>query len=150
MVLRDLPPRPSIDAEMVRAFNGATNNARPLVSVVTLSPLEKTTFTPGVNLPLMSSTARVACSPETILRGSSKIRAPEAGGAAVSGLCAGCPCCGGTGGAACCAAPQHSETTRNKKHFPAKCSLNLTACMHSQKGLQPNFPSQKSQRAMTL
>ena len=37
------PLRPSILAKMVPGLRGATNSARPVASVVTLSPLEKAT-----------------------------------------------------------------------------------------------------------
>src|SRR5262245_39931677 len=66
---------------MIPVFSGATNMARPVASVVRRSPLEKATDAPGVSLPFTSSTASVARSPETIRRGSRRIRAPEAGGA---------------------------------------------------------------------
>jgi hypothetical protein len=50
--------------------------------VVTVSPLEKSTLTSGVSLPLKSNTANVARSPLTNFFGSSRIRAPAADGAA--------------------------------------------------------------------
>ncbi len=80
IVLVTRPVRPSILAEIVPGFSGATKSARPVVSVVTLSPFEKAIFTPGVNLPAKSRTAKVARSPVTSLWGKSKIRAPDAAG----------------------------------------------------------------------
>ena len=69
---------------MTPGLSGATKSARPVASVVRRSPLEKFTVTPGVSRPLTSSTDKVARSPETICRGSSKMRAADAGG----GCCA--------------------------------------------------------------
>jgi len=66
----------------VPGVKGGTNIARPVVSVVTLSPSDKTTLTPGVSRPFTSNTASVERSPVTNLRGSSKMRAPEGAGAA--------------------------------------------------------------------
>ena len=75
------PARPIIEPKITPGFSGATKSARPVASVVNRSPFEKFTVTPGVSRPFTSSTASVARSPETIRRGSSRIRAPEAGGA---------------------------------------------------------------------
>jgi hypothetical protein len=74
------PERPAIEPKITPGFSGATNSARPVASVVSRSPFEKFTVTPGVSRPFTSSTASVARSPETIRRGNSRIRAPEAAG----------------------------------------------------------------------
>ena len=76
------PVRPAIEPKITPGFSGATNTARPVVSVVSRSPFEKFTVTRGVSRPFKSSTASVARSPDTIRRGSSSCRAPEAAGAA--------------------------------------------------------------------
>jgi len=78
------PVRPAIEPKITPGFSGATKSALPVASVVNRSPLEKFTVTPGVSLPFTSSTASVARSPEMIFRGSSNVRAPEAG----EGCCA--------------------------------------------------------------
>ena len=75
------PGRPSMDAKITPGVRGATNKERPVISVVSRSPFEKFTLTPGVNRPFASNTASVALSPDTIRRGNNKMRAPEAGGA---------------------------------------------------------------------
>ena len=80
------PVRPAMEAKRTPGVNGATNRALPVASVVNLSPFEKLTVTPGVSRPFTSSTASVARSPETIRRGSKRIRAPDAGGACCCGL----------------------------------------------------------------
>src|SRR3984893_4564991 len=66
---------------MTPGFSGATSKARPDWFVVSRSPLENATVTPGVRRPFTSRTANVARSPETIRRGNSKIRAPAGLGA---------------------------------------------------------------------
>src|SRR5277367_872036 len=76
------PARPAMLPKITPGVSGATNNARPVASVFNRSPFENVTSTPGVSLPFTSRTANVARSPETICRGSSKIRAPDANGAA--------------------------------------------------------------------
>src|SRR6267154_447402 len=76
------PVRPAIEPKITPGFSGATNNALPVASVVSRSPFEALTVTPGVSRPFTSSTASVARSPETMRLGSSNIRAPEAAGAA--------------------------------------------------------------------
>ena len=58
-----------LNLESRRRFSGATNSARPVVSVVRRSPFEKVTTAPEVRRPFASSTARVARSPEMIVRG---------------------------------------------------------------------------------
>src|SRR5215470_3871273 len=68
-------------AKTLSRLSGATKRARPVASVVNLSPLVNSTVTPGVSRPLTSSTAKVARSPLTNFRGSRRIRALEAGGA---------------------------------------------------------------------
>ena len=79
------PGRPAMEAKRTPGVNGATNRALPVGSVVSLSPLEKLTVTPGVSRPFTSSTASVARSPETMRRGSRRIRAPDAAGASCCG-----------------------------------------------------------------
>src|SRR5215467_6965183 len=98
---------------MTPAKSGATKRALPVASVLRWSPLEKVTLAPGVSRPLTPSTARVARSPETIRRGSSRMRAAE--GAGASGAGAG----GELAGVFCCAAdgkpktPVIMQVTRN-------------------------------------
>src|SRR6266850_2645548 len=75
------PGRPAMEAKRTPGVNGATKRALPEASVASVSPLEKLTVTPDVSRPLTSSTASVARSPETICRGSRRIRAPDAAGA---------------------------------------------------------------------
>ncbi len=75
------PVRPGIEAKITPGFKGATKRARPVASVLSRSPFEKFTVTPGMSRPFTSSTASVARSPETIRRGSNNMRAPEAAGA---------------------------------------------------------------------
>src|SRR5580698_1283013 len=76
-----LPARPAIEPRITPGLSGATNNARPVASVVRRSPFEKFTTVPEVKRPLASSTARVARSPEITVRGSTKVRpAEELGG----------------------------------------------------------------------
>jgi hypothetical protein len=70
-----------MEAKITPGVRGATNKERPVVSVVSRSPFEKFTLTPGVNRPFASNTASVARSPDTIRRGTNKMRAPEADGA---------------------------------------------------------------------
>src|SRR5207244_5681353 len=74
------PVRPAIEPKITPGLSGATKSALPVASVVNRSPFEKFTVTPGVSRPFTSSTASVARSPETILRGSSSIRALDAAG----------------------------------------------------------------------
>src|SRR5579883_1066457 len=69
-----------MEAKNFCALRGATKKARPVASVVSLSPSENSTVTPGVRRPLTSRTASVARSPLTILRGSRRMRAEEAEG----------------------------------------------------------------------
>src|SRR5689334_3387039 len=83
---------------MTPGFSGATKRARPVVSVLRRSPLEKVIVAPGVSRPLTPSTARVARSPETMRRGRSRIRAAEGAGAAAAGAV------GARAGVFCCAA----------------------------------------------
>ena len=78
------PGRPWIVAYKIPSVNGATKSPRPVESVVTWSPFENATVTPGVNLPFTSSTASVVRSPETIFLGTSRIRAFFAAGACCS------------------------------------------------------------------
>ena len=80
MAVATFPVRPAIEPKITLELSGATKSALPVASVVNRSPFEKFTVTPGVSRPFTSSTASVARSPETILRGSSNIRAPEAAG----------------------------------------------------------------------
>src|SRR6266850_5842676 len=77
--------RPAMEAKRTPGVNGATKRALPVASVASLSPLEKLTVTLGVSRPFTSSTASVARSPETIRRGSRRIRAPDAAGACCCG-----------------------------------------------------------------
>ncbi len=72
--------RPASEPKITAGFRGATKRARPVASVVTRSPLEKFTTTPGVSRPFTSSTASVARWPETILRGRRRVLAEEGAG----------------------------------------------------------------------
>ena len=85
MAVATRPERPAIEPYITPGLSGATKRALPVASVVSRSPFEKFTVTPGVSRPFTSSTASVARSPETIRRGKSSIRAAEAAGA---GRCA--------------------------------------------------------------
>ena len=96
------PVCPAMEAKRTPGVNGATKRALPVASVASLSPLEKLTVTPGVSRPFTSSTASVARSPETICRGSRRIRAPDAAGA----------CCWGRANEQSCATTQ--TIPRNK------------------------------------
>ena len=81
------PGRPSREPKITPALSGATNNARPVASVVRRSPLEKCTVAPGVKRPPTSSTASVALSPETMRRGRSKMRAAAGEGGCCAADC---------------------------------------------------------------
>src|SRR5207237_8501663 len=82
VIVETRPGRRSMEPKMAPGFSGATKRARPVVSVLSRSPLEKVIVAPGVSRPLTPSTASVARSPETMRRGKSRIRAAEGAGAA--------------------------------------------------------------------
>src|SRR3989441_5860295 len=117
------PGRPASEPRRTPGLSGATKSARPVASVVTWSPFEKLTVTPGVSRPPTSSTASVLRSPATIRRGRSKMRAADAAGA--GGIRA---CCADDSNANTGAEAQKSRAKRSEEHTSELQSLAYLVC----------------------
>src|SRR5712664_775303 len=130
------PGRPAMEAKRTPRVNGATKRALPVASVASLSPLEKLTVTPGVSRPLTSSTASVARSPETICRGSRRIRAPDAAGA----------CCCGRANEQSCAITQiipRNKPNRKKRRKGMRRIVVENVMTTCQPGGTPGHPEKR-------